>query len=980
MKKRRGVYPEITENTSLPENPTEPFQQINLPFNITTPVDEYQLELKFTAVANTSYTLWEIPSKFLVTYEYLTASVKVQTYNNQHVYVFTNVILPTDVYLHINKKGTVLSLTVNNALPRHIEGVNYVLPLGNINTPLSASFVRYTPIGLYPFQLIMNTGIGYRNPPNCVFAEVHVADAKQNYTILPFDKSASTYKEGITVLPTPGLSNIYTTLRGLVLLPNYKVKLPNVYTVDFRLTVWGTEDCTLISSTFYTINLIGSDIYFNGTVLLGGINRTDSFTLSIAHTDAHVLVSLNNSDPINIEGDMRGSGVFKLNYTQGTLVNGATTLTLHVFRMTIGNKLAGGTYPVYDALLAQQKNTPKYIGKHKCERLYTHVTPDFVNLTLSTAVTSVSRNVSFSVVVSRIKVGYAENAEIWFEFTKGSSVTAPGTVIPVLFNSSEITKTISLSVGNIADTELITGVQVYLSYGHSIQKLTLPYNAPSLPLSMLINAALVDGYFADTPTLSSLVSGTGSSTAIRKYYENLGYGYEVTPSTFLTLSSVKTNIKTAVFVYKETSPVVYRGYVGNDTLPTFNGGDTGQYAGPLQTSANTFVEVLNKTGLYDNVHVSHNGKVIVAIKSVVEIYRLVNDVWIATPDILDLQLQAPSSIASTSVDITPDGLHIALGFRNANNGEGVVQIWKQDGGVWVKQLHLSSPSLTPLGNFGHSVAISDDGQKLFVSEFNANKVRIYVKSSTWNSSPTQTLTGASGWGYEVHYADDVLLVGDSVTNSTDKYNANTYLFDVNFPVSARCHFDKVNKDIVFYNKATGLIRLYRNYTLHATLDRTFTEVALHENSYAITENTTVNLYKNGIFIRSFTKNTVPFYGSSLALSDDLLVINNFSDRFEVQSATSNNNASNVLSVVVNGINTAPSALLPYQDKDIDIIFMSFTTSLTVKYIGKTFLGGHLNGILLGALFYNRDLTTLEQTSIEKYIKYRLRIRENYVRP
>jgi hypothetical protein len=156
----------------------------------------------------------------------------------------------------------------------------------------------------------------------------------------------------------------------------------------------------------------------------------------------------------------------------------------------------------------------------------------------------------------------------------------------------------------------------------------------------------------------------------------------------------------------------------------------------------------------------------------VEIYEFVSGAWTQKGSRLNGNA---GSYFGYSVSLSSDGLILAVGAQNANNGTGYVEIYEFVSGAWTQKgsrLNGNAGSY-----FGNSVSLSSDGLILAVgapyANSNTGSVEIYeFVSGAWTQKGSR-LNGTEGsyFGWSVSLSSDglILAVGAPYANSSTGY-------------------------------------------------------------------------------------------------------------------------------------------------------------------------------------------------------------------
>jgi hypothetical protein len=140
-------------------------------------------------------------------------------------------------------------------------------------------------------------------------------------------------------------------------------------------------------------------------------------------------------------------------------------------------------------------------------------------------------------------------------------------------------------------------------------------------------------------------------------------------------------------------------------------------------------------------------------------------------------LPAANARFGSSVSLSKDGNTLAIGSPNYNSNKGFFDIFIRSGKTWLPQFGFSSGILDPGDNFGASVALSGDGNKLAVGApyntyYGGGIVLLYTRSgSTWSEVATigpPTVSGSTilGFGSAVSFSSDGNTLAIGASSST----------------------------------------------------------------------------------------------------------------------------------------------------------------------------------------------------------------------
>ena len=970
----------------------------------------------WVALSGTS-NLLSVGTSFKIDYTHSDMSITIIRYpsaSNQEVFKITVPDLTTGWHhICINRVNTRLDLLIDGVIVNTINTYNYVIPNGTASlNDFNGSF-KYLRISRhsYPLQVLTNldnidlelTPTALHTNPSRLLFNLKYQDETNSITILPSSKVSLSYQDQHIISPAASLSNIFSTLQGMAVVPSYDFTLPESYTLELIFSFVGNSDACLIYSDYpnWYIADVQSTLrlyYYVGAVLqevtVGPLTSSVENRLSISFINGSTKLCLNNDAIVTVNTDLRSAYPFyRFNYGRPGILNSGTDLYLSLFRAWSYDKLVNPYVVTNTEVFAPRVlpyNKPAYKYKDDVPTVNT-LNSNGIQVTCASASITASTNTIFT--ITRVNANNPVTVYLEYNFSQG---TLPAIV---LLNSNQFTNTFTVNLTPLSAYTSIVNFKVTARTDIHTASLTLPYlNNVALPTTPLLLGDMVDGYFLDVnPFVSLKARGTANSTATRTYFENYGFGLYLNNTNVFTLPNQATLVKTVVLLYKEQQPTPYRAYVGDTTTYSFNGGPNGELIGELQVDAESYIQALSVNGVFDNVKIAPNGNMFVAVQlntNKVLVYTKTNNLWTTAPVELSLNLQSPNQVASAYIDVNTQGNVIAIGFRNANLGEGVVKVWRLAQGQWVEDLHLSSPVAQPVpGNFGHAVAISDNGLVLAVTELNSYKVYIYNKTTTWSSTPTQTITGTVSFGHNIALSTTgiYLFIGNSVLQDTKIYKYATGTFTLLQTIAYGYNFalDKSNNDLLISNyTANPEVKLYRFDTVDSwDLIKTFTGTGTFGSSISLSEgvvvigdldNDRVLMYKepdNWVSSTVFTK-AIDYYGVVVDVAKDLLVLADSGTVLDVLSADTSILQPPIVSIRSNATNSQPTELL--YNNDINILFIQSSNNLTISSVGSNRAGGRLNGIFLGALFYSILLSEQQMITLETYLKKRLAILENSI--
>lgn len=147
----------------------------------------------------------------------------------------------------------------------------------------------------------------------------------------------------------------------------------------------------------------------------------------------------------------------------------------------------------------------------------------------------------------------------------------------------------------------------------------------------------------------------------------------------------------------------------------------------------------------------------VANTAAIEIFDYANPSWSSTGTVLNIQAQTRSMVFSA------DGLTLVVGEPSAAASDtisrsGIVEVFSKSSGIWIAESKIISKTPASGNAFGYTVALSQFGNYLAVSEINnTNTVQIFKRSATsWNYIETLVSQRATitGFGSSLKFDPD----------------------------------------------------------------------------------------------------------------------------------------------------------------------------------------------------------------------------------
>ena len=484
---------------------------------------------------------------------------------------------------------------------------------------------------------------------------------------------------------------------------------------------------------------------------------------------------------------------------------------------------------------------------------------------------------------------------------------------------------------------------------------------------------------------------TSSAPTVETFVD--GFAGQIESDSAYELSGGVSGGRTFILAYQEYAEVTRRPYFGDSGSYVFNGGVQGELLGPVELLEGQYATAFNSASNVQSVAVSKTDNTAVFLdetsRELRVYYKDVLNNWVMQPVLLETGFTGTSWAQGVALDVTVDGAYIVLGSKNANNGEGFVQVWRRTTlGNYVKDLQLSSPVPQPnLSGFGRAVSLNQAGNLLTVSEQGSGKTYIYTKDVLWSATPVQTITEIEGYAYDLGLSSD----GDTlfVLNS-DLRQLRTYDRVSNTFQSSSILY---SVDSFGYDKDTSLL-ITSDYdssevTLHTTTPITFSgnpnstfgySTAVSESgiiriAIATPEDSLVEVYSSQDNFQTAASITgVNALGYDLSIGLDSILVTDYSTTTTLYTKDTSSLGQVVDSVRLNGSEVnGLTTQMPYNSLSL----LSFRTEgpLVVSQIGTNRVGRFLDGYIKGFLIYSDRLSDLEIAEEEDKLARFLKLRE-----
>lgn len=815
------------------------------------------------------------------------------------------------------------------------------------------------------------------------------------------------------IAPSASNINTYNNPRGLVIVKEENAYHPDSFVIDLTFSISKEDEDVNILSAFDAYTTSSIYVYFDSvnlelkidyyllnsvkqTAVIALIQSTKLYTLVITRNESEFKVYCNGEQKLEVLDSVLYPSVllYRLNYNGNGVNNLLTYVNLRSFRLFYLN----GSYSPHDTRFLSNspllyKNLQDINFKyHQIDRRVSHklnILP-FTILNMSFDIETgqtVTVPITQSEYSSDVEYKVAISIPKFTDLVETDVSYNDSFIIPLGMTTYNLD--VSL-ISNLNQSKKLTYFDLVISNGNFRQSLRFNIvNLPAYPLQALKVPGYVEGIFS----INSLqgLDGVNASSVNPKINSLYGDAYRISnEAESLLLSSPLLNIRTLFLIYQEVDITSDRVYFGNSNSYTFNGGTTNELVGNLVVSATDFLIVRNDETIIRECKISPNDNYIIRANeqnNSIELINKVNSLWTSSPTILDLNLQSPSTIDNASIDISGNSQSFILGFPNANNGEGVLQVWENISNSFVKQLHLSSPVPAPsLGGFGNKVAISNDGTVIASSEVGSDKVYIYTKTVNWSASPSQ----------------EILLMGEVVTDlslttnflliSTDSNNVYVYEYVTNTWTLQYTHtgkdsgvLDKASTRYLISDIFAGAVDLY-DVSNHTTSLQSFSgtplfygySIDIYNENVVISDLSKLYYFNSSDYLTTIELDSVyNDFGIYINISNNSIVSTNYGDIFNIFTSDSSSYGDRIIDVYLNGdlVNLNDSLTID----NLNIICFTTALPINIDTIGSgynvQFGAKSLNGLFLGALFYNQVLDAGIIDNITENIKRYLNIRE-----
>lgn len=649
----------------------------------------------------------------------------------------------------------------------------------------------------------------------------------------------------------------------------------------------------------------------------------------------------------------------------------------------------------FSLLKLDQPNRSIPVKYHTVEQYYPRNVGETPKFTL-TGSTSLNVNSSNTYTITQTDLSkYNQTYQIRIKIEDADDLTIDDITVvsSVILNAGSLSTTFTVTSGNYPVNPYKKRFTLIVFNNYDKQELIVNLNEiRSYSKTTITNiAGYAQGFLAKDSTVAGTIpnlSGSVNATTVATMDNSSMYGkaYRLqTTADEIVLPSRLENIQTVMLIYRELDAVANRSYVGDDIYYTFNGGAVDQLIGSLILNADDYAIAMELDHRSSIVKLSRNDDIFVVIDDFVDkvyVYeKTLEGIWNTTPteiitDILDTNYCQDASIA-----INTDGTIFALGFKNGNNGEGIVQVWKKIDGIWTKDLHLGSPTPAPyLGGFGNQVAISDDGLRLVASQLGSNSVYVFEKTTLWDADPVESFIGVDRFGYKIDLNADGTLLAIVAADATTTYLyrlTTTWSLEDTIVFGLDCKLHPTEDILVLSSFIDKEVRIYDN-TASWSLQKTITSV-VDDFSYSISiaPSKDVDIASPGeskVYRYKFVddwdtnqqfSNSNADFGYNISSNTNTVVISNYEDLVQVVT----NNSSTTPQKIIKARQSFTDVSLSTSIKTDDIQILTFQSEvgLNISRIGNSKINTGLNGIFLGALFFTTVITNSQVAIIEDFL-------------
>ncbi|MCA6582555.1 MAG: hypothetical protein IM536_11115 [Pseudanabaena sp. M34BS1SP1A06MG] len=540
---------------------------------------------------------------------------------------------------------------------------------------------------------------------------------------------------------------------------------------------------------------------------------------------------------------------------------------------------------------------------------------------------------------------------------------------------NSLTATFQLVLSNFAVRPARTPITIRVSNGTYYQDYEVSLNE-SRTFGITNISGYLDGYFAKSSITSGTIpnlTSTSNATTSSTLETSLLYGktYKIANSgQKINLSSSVVGVRTLFFVYRELAAKSYRKYVGATAGYTFNGGSGTQLVGSLQFTSGDFVKVSTQSGRFSKVAISEDESNLVYIDDLantVKVVRRITGVWaFGSAVTLPLTSGDAAALANASLQINSTGDLICIGVKNSNLGEGRVLHFTRTGvATWTSSLNLGQTSPVPyVDGFGLAAFVKDDNTALLASVQGSNHIYKFTSTSgIYNTTPTNVF----------NFFGKKILGNSTLSRWVAQDNSgNVRVFDSDLLTQTITGADldfALKGDYLATANFAGEVKIWKYETGTWTVIKTITS-ATTNFGYSLSFNASYDLLvgspnESTSFLYLFSDNwTTPksfvstgLYGYANALAANSVLISNYTNEVEFYSS----DGASIPQIITDARQKKASTPLDsnLDSTDAQVLVFSSASALTVDSIATD-----VQGLWLGCLLYNRQLTTAEIQDIE----------------
>jgi hypothetical protein len=551
---------------------------------------------------------------------------------------------------------------------------------------------------------------------------------------------------------------------------------------------------------------------------------------------------------------------------------------------------------------------------------------------------------------------------------------------------NSLTATFQLVLSNFAVRPARTPITIRVSNGTYYHDYEVSLNE-SRTFGITNISGYLDGYFAKSSITSGTIpnlTATANATTSSTLETSLLYGktYNIASSgQKINLAASIAGVRTLFFVYRELAAKSYRKYVGSSSGYTFNGGSGTQLVGSLQFTSGDFVKVSTQSGRFSKVAISEDESNLVYIDDLantVKVVRRITGVWaFGSAVTLPLTSGDAAALANASLQINSTGDLICIGVKNSNLGEGRVLHFTRTGvATWTSSLNLGQTSPVPyVDGFGLSAFVKDDNTALLASVQGSNHIYKFTSSAgIYNTTPSNVFNflgkkilgnfDLSRWAAMDNSGNVRVFDSDALTQTITGADLDFALKD----------------DYLATANFSGEVKIWKYETGAWTVIKTITSSTTNFG-YSLSFNASYDLLvgspnESTSFLYLFSGNwatpttfaSTGLYGYANALTADSVLISNYTDQLEFYSS----DGASIPQIITDVRQKKASVALTsnVDSTDAQVLVFSSSSGLTIDSIASD-----INGLWLGCLLYNRQLTTAEIQGIEQNIEEYLGLAE-----